>query len=218
MGSANPILIVESHTLLRQGLKAMLAAEPELEVVGEAEDSRQAVRLAGSLATGLVLLDLSPPDTQGIAAISEIKKNRPGIRVLVLTAHKNEESIRAALEAGADGYVLKQATRDELMLAIRSVLDGKTYLSPDVAEKVVNVYLDGGVDMHAATAWESLTLREREVLKLIAAGHANRHIADRLCVSVKTVEKHRANLMRKLNLHNAAALTAFAIERGMGMA
>ncbi len=212
---SNRILIVEDHTLLRQGLQAMLAADPNLEVVGEAEDGRQAVRLAASLTPGLILMDLSMPGINGTEAIAEIKRRFPDIRILVLTVHKAEEYIREALRAGADGYVLKHATRDELMLAIRSILSGKTYLSPDVAEKVVNGYLDGGRGLNAPTALESLTLREREVLKLIAEGHANKHIAGYLCVSVKTVEKHRSNLMKKLDLHNAAALTAFAIARGM---
>jgi DNA-binding NarL/FixJ family response regulator len=215
MSSQNRILIVEDHTLLRQGLLAMLSMEPDLQVVGEAVDGRQGIRLASSLLPSLVLMDLTMPGTNGTEAISEIKKRNPEIRVLVLTVHKAEEYIRAALQAGADGYVLKHATRDELMLAIRSLLGGKTYLSPDVAEKVVNGYLDGGLSTHAPTVWESLTLREREVLKLIAEGRANKHIASYLSVSVKTVEKHRSNLMKKLDLHNAAALTAYAIERGM---
>lgn len=217
MNIQNRILIVEDHTLLRQGLLAMLSMEPDMEVVGEAMDGRQGVRMAGSLAPGLVLMDLTMPGTNGTEAIAEIKKRYPEIRVLVLTVHKAEEYIRAALQAGADGYVLKHATRDELMLAIRSILNGKTYLSPDVAEKVVNGYLDGGLGGHTPTAWESLTLREREVLKLIAEGHANKHIATYLSLSVKTVEKHRSNLMKKLDMHNAAALTAYAIERGMVM-
>lgn len=217
MTGQNRILIAEDHTLLRQGLLAMLSMEPGLLVVGEAVDGRQAVRLAGNLAPSLVLMDLTMPGTNGTEAIVEIKKRHPEIRVLVLTVHKAEEYIRAALQAGADGYVLKHATREELMLAIRSILGGKTYLSPDVAEKVVNGYLDGGPGGRVPSAWESLTLREREVLKLIAEGHANKHIAVYLCVSVKTVEKHRSNLMKKLDLHNAAALTAFAIERGMVM-
>lgn len=215
MDHRHRILIVEDHTLLRQGLQAMLAADPDLEVVGEAEDGRQAIRLAGTLSPRLILMDLSMPGTNGTEAIAEIKRRYPEIRVLVLTVHKAEEYIREALRVGADGYVLKHATRDELMLAIRSILNGKTYLSPDVAEKVVSGYLGGGHDLGDRSTWDSLTLREREVLKLIAEGNPNKYIANYLCVSVKTVEKHRSNLMKKLNLHNASALTAFAIERGM---
>lgn len=211
----NRILIAEDHTLLRQGLLAMLSADPALEVVGEAKDGLQAMRLAGSLMPGLVLMDLSMPGVNGTEALAEIKRRYPDIRVLVLTVHKAEEYIRAALQAGADGYVLKDATRDELMLAVHSILNGKTYLSPDVADLVVNGYLDGGEGMSPNSLLERLTLREREVLKLVAEGHGNKHIAGLLCVSVKTVEKHRSNLMKKLDLHNAAALTAFAIERGI---
>lgn len=211
----NRILIAEDHTLLRQGLLAMLSADPALEVVGEAKDGLQAMRLAGSLMPGLVLMDLSMPGVNGTEALAEIKRRYPDIRVLVLTVHKAEEYIRAALQAGADGYVLKDATRDELMLAVHSILNGKTYLSPDVADLVVNGYLDGGEGMSPNSLLERLTLREREVLKLVAEGYGNKHIAGLLCVSVKTVEKHRSNLMKKLDLHNAAALTAFAIERGI---
>jgi len=209
------ILIVDDHTLVRHGLRAMLSAEPDLEVVGEAEDGHQAIRLAGSLTPKLILMDLSMPGTNGTEALAEIKRRYPNIRVLVLTVHKAEEYIREALRVGADGYVLKHATRDELMLAIRSILNGKTYLTPDVAEKVVNGYLGRGQELAGRSAWDSLTLREREVLKLIAEGNPNKYIANYLSVSVKTVEKHRSNLMKKLDLHNASALTAFAIERGV---
>ena len=209
------VLIVEDHTLLRQGLRAMISSDPEIEVVGEADNGRDAIKLAGKLLPKLVLMDLSMPGTNGTEAIVEIKKRYPGIRVLVLTVHKAEEYIREALQAGADGYVLKTATHDELILAIRSILNGKTYLSPDVAEMVVNGYLFGNRSLNPVSAWDSLTSREREVLKLIAEGHGNKFIANYLCVSVKTVEKHRSNLMKKLDLHNAASLTSIAIEKGL---
>lgn len=209
------LLLVEDHTLLRHGIKAMLASDLDIEVVGETDNGRDAVHLAGTLSPGLVIMDLSMPGTNGMEAISQIKRRYPEIRVLVLTVHKAEEYIRESLRAGADGYVLKHATRDELMLAIHSLLRGKTYLSPDVANSVVTGYLDGRTAPGEQTPFETMTQREREVLKLIAEGHSNKHIASYLCVSVKTVEKHRSNLMKKLNLHNAAALTAFAIEKGM---
>lgn len=208
------ILIVEDHTLLRQGLCAMISADPDIEVVGEADNGRDAVKLAGSLTPDLILMDLSMPGTNGTESIVEIKRRFPAIKVLVLTVHKAEEYIREALKAGADGYVLKHATHAELMLAIKSVLSGKTYLSPDIAEQVVSGYL-GGNQINPVSVWDSITLREREVLKLIAEGHPNKYIANYLCVSVKTVEKHRSNLMKKLNMHNAASLTAFAIEKGV---
>ena len=209
------ILIVEDHTLLRQGLRAMISADPDLEVVGEADNGRDAIKLAGSLSPGLVLMDLSMPGTNGTESIVEIKRRFPAIKVLVLTVHKAEEYIREALKAGADGYVLKHATLAELLLAIKSVLKGKTYLSPDIAEQVVSGYLFGGKSLNAVSVWDSITLREREVLKLIAEGHPNKYIANYLCVSVKTIEKHRSNLMKKLDMHNAASLAVFAIEKGM---
>jgi len=209
------ILIVEDHTILREGLRALFAADPALTVVGETDNGRDAVRLAGSLCPSLVLMDLSMPGTSGIEAINELKRRYPETRVLVLTVHKTEEYIREALRAGADGYALKDATHTELLMAIRSVLSGKTYLSPSVSEKVVNGYLDRRKLAASPTAWDSVTHREREILKLIAEGRTNKHIAGYLCVSVKTVEKHRSNLMKKLDLHNASTLTAFAIEKGL---
>ena len=209
------ILIVEDHTLLRQGLCAMISADPDLEVVGEIDNGRDAIRLAGSLSPGLVLMDLSMPGTNGTESIEEIKRRYPAIKVLVLTVHKAEEYIREALKAGADGYVLKHATLTELLLAIKSVLKGKTYLSPDIAEQVVSGYLFGGKNLNTTSVWDSVTLREREVLKLIAEGRTNKFIANYLCVSVKTVEKHRSNLMKKLDMHNAGSLTVFAIEKGV---
>lgn len=209
------ILIVEDHTLLRQGLQAMLAAESGLVVVGEAEEGRKAIQMAHNLSPDLILMDLSMPGMNGTEVIAEIKHRHSEIRILVLTVHNAEEYIREALRAGADGYMLKHATREELIQAIHNVISGRTHLCPDVAEKVVCGYLGGGSSLSVRSPMDSLTLREREVLKLIAEGKPNKDIADYLCVSVKTVEKHRSNLMRKLDLHNASMVTAFAIERGL---
>lgn len=209
------ILIAEDHTILREGLRALLSANPGNEVVGEADNGRDAVRLVGTLRPNLVLMDLSMPGTNGIEAIAEIKKRFPETRVLTLTVHKSEEYIREALQAGVDGYVLKDATYTELMMAIKSVANGKVYLSPGISDRVINGYLDGNRDAGVNTAWDTLTHREREILKLIAEGRTNKHIAGYLCLSVKTVEKHRSNLMRKLDQHNVATLTAFAIEKGL---
>lgn len=215
MLDTNRILIVEDHTLLRQGLQAMLAAESGLVVVGEAEEGRKAIQMAHNLSPDLILMDLSMPGMNGTEVIAEIKHRHSEIKILVLTVHNAEEYIREALRAGADGYMLKHATREELIQAILNVMNGRTHLCPDVAEKVVCGYLGGGSSLSVRSPMDSLTLREREVLKLIAEGKSNKDIADYLCVSVKTVEKHRSNLMRKLDLHNASTLTAFAIERGL---
>jgi DNA-binding NarL/FixJ family response regulator len=209
------ILIAEDHTILREGLRALLSSDPDIEIVGEAENGRDAVRLVRVLLPTLVLMDLSMPGTNGIEAIVEIKKGFPETKIVALTVHKSEEYIREALQAGADGYVLKDATYTELTMAIKSVTNGKTYLSPSISERIINGYLDGGKGAGVSTAWDTLTHREREILKLIAEGRTNKHIAGYLCVSVKTVEKHRSNLMRKLDLHNAPMLTAFAIEKGV---
>lgn len=209
------ILIVEDHTLLRAGLRALLSQDPDIEIVGEADNGRDAMRSIGSLSPHLVLMDLTMPGTNGIEAIAEIKRRYPEVYVLVLTIHKTDEYIHESLKAGANGYILKDATQDELRIAIRSVLAGKTYLTPDISEKVINGYLGGGKSTGGTTAWESLTHRERQVLKLVAEGHSNKYIAEYLCLSVKTVEKHRSNLMKKLDLHNASTLTSFAIEKGL---
>lgn len=209
------ILIAEDHALLREGLCSLLGADPEIEVAGEAKNGREAIKLTGMLMPCLVLMDLSMPGINGTEAITEIKRRYPDTKILALTVHKAEEYIRDTLKAGADGYVLKDASYTELIIAVKNVLSGKTYLSPDVSEIVVSGYLCGNNMEGGGLVWNSITHREREVLKLIAEGYSNRHIADYLCVSVKTVEKHRSNLMKKLDLHNAAALTAFAIEKGL---
>jgi two-component system response regulator NreC len=209
------VLIAEDHTILREGLRALLCSDPDIEVAGEVENGRDAIRLAGTLLPDLVLMDLSMPGINGIEAIAEIKKRLTDTKVIALTVHDTDEYIREALQAGADGYVLKDATAGELIMAIKSVVNGKTYLSPSISERIVSGYLDGSKGAGISTAWDTLTHREREILKLIAEGHTNKRIANYLCVSVKTVEKHRSNLMKKLNLHNAPMLTAFAIEKGV---
>ena len=209
------IFIVEDHTLLRAGLRALLSQDPDVEIVGEADNGRDAIRAIGSLAPHLVLMDLSMPGMNGIEAIQDIKRRNPKTRVLVLTIHKTDEYIHESLRAGADGYILKDATHDELRVAIRSVLNGKTYLSPDISDKVIHGYLGTGKGDSISSTWDTLTHREREVLKLVAEGHPNKYIADYLCLSIKTVEKHRSNLMKKLDLHNASTLTSYAIEKGL---
>jgi two-component system response regulator NreC len=209
------IVIAEDHTILREGLRALLSARPEFEIVGEAEDGRMAVQCIERLKPALVLMDLSMPRMNGMDAIREIKKRSPKTKVLVLTVHKAEEYILATFRAGADGYALKDSTHTELVIAIKSVLAGKPYLSPGISEKVIEGFLEGKRTLKTRTAYDSLTHREREILKLIAEGYKNKEIADSLCISVKTVEKHRANLMEKLGLHNVQALTTFAIEKGL---
>jgi DNA-binding NarL/FixJ family response regulator len=209
------ILIVDDHNLFRAGVRALLIDDPDIEVVGEADNGRDAIRAVGQLAPHLVLMDLAMPSMNGIEATTEIKRRYPDVRVLVMTLHKTEDYIHAALRAGADGYILKDATQEEFHVAVRSILRGKTYLSMDVSAKVVNGYLGGGTAYGATSSYDSLTHREREVLKLVAEGKSNKFIAEFLNLSIKTVEKHRSNLMSKLDLHNASELTAYAMEKGL---
>jgi DNA-binding NarL/FixJ family response regulator len=210
------VVIAEDHALLRAGMRALLGSEPDIEVIGEADNGKDAVRMACSLNPSVVLMDLNMPGSHGLGAIAEIKRRAPDIKVLVITMHKTDEYIQEALRSGASGYILKESGHDELRTAIRTVLAGKVYLSPDVSERVVSGFLSGGTRATATTtAWDTLTSREREVLKLVAEGHGNKQVADYLSLSVKTVEKHRSSLMRKLGLRNAAMLTAYAINSGI---
>ncbi len=209
------IVIAEDHTILREGLKMLLSSNPAFEVVGEAQDGLEAIRSVDSLKPDLILMDLSMPRMNGVGAIQEIKKQSPSTKILVLTVHKTEEHILTALKTGADGYILKDATHSELMLAIENIFSGRSYLSPGISEKVIEGYLEGRKSVKSSTSWDTLTQREREILKMIAEGYKNKDIADYLCISAKTVEKHRANLMKKLDLHSASSLTAFAMEKGL---
>ncbi len=209
------IVIAEDYTILREGLRALVSSDPDLEVVAEAADGKDAIQCVEKLTPDLLLVDLSMPRINGVDAIREVKNRCPETKVVALTVHKAEEYVIAALEAGADGYVLKDASHPELMMAIQTVLDGKRYLSPGISERIIQGYLEGRKREKPVSSWDTLTRRERQVMKLIAEGYKNREIADYLCVSVKTVEKHRANLMQKLDLHNASALTALAMEKGL---
>jgi DNA-binding NarL/FixJ family response regulator len=209
------IAIAEDHTILREGLRALISMDPDFEIVAEAGDGREAIRCVEKFRPDLLLLDLSMPRMDGMSAMIDIKKRYPTTKIVALTVHKTEEYVLAALEAGANGYVLKDATHNELVVAIKSVLANRSYLSPGVSKTIINGYLHGSKDQRPGTVFETLSQREREVLKLIAEGYKNREIAEYLCLSAKTVEKHRSNLMKKLNLRNAAELTAFAIEKGI---
>ena len=209
------IAIAEDHTILREGLRALLISEPDFEVVCEAGDGRDAIQCTETHQPDLILMDLSMPRMNGLEAIKEIKKRSRKTKVMALTVHKSEEYILATLRAGADGYLLKDTTHPELVSAIRHVLSGERYLSPGISEKVIEGYLAEKRIVKTKTAYDTLTKREREILKLIAEGHKNKEIADFLCVSLKTVEKHRTNLMKKLDIHNVASLTAFAMEKGL---
>ncbi len=215
MDEKKRIIIAEDRTIVREGLRLLVSSNPHYSVIGEAEDGHQAVKIAVELQPDLMLMDLTMPRMNGMEAIREIKKQCPHIRVLVLTVHDSDEFVTAALHAGADGYVLKEANQTELMLAITNVLHGKRFISPGISEKVIDGYLNDRLQVKAPALIDTLTHREREILKLVAEGYKNKEIADMLCISIKTVEKHRENIMKKLDLHNVSSLTAFAIEKGL---
>jgi len=215
MAEKKRIVIAEDHTILREGLRSLLSSSDDLEVVGEAEDGLDAIRRVEEHCPDLVLLDLAMPKMSGVEAVKEIRRRSSETRILVLTVHRSEEYVLAAFQSGADGYCLKDATHAELMSAIKSVLSGKRYISPGIADKVLEGYLEGSKTLKPGSSWDTLTQREREVLKLIGEGHRNKDIAEYLSISLKTVEKHRSNLMAKLDLHTSSALTKYAIEKGL---
>jgi DNA-binding NarL/FixJ family response regulator len=209
------IIIAEDSTILREGVRSLLSRSPELEVVAEAGDGLEAIRSVRAHKPDLILLDLAMPKMSGLAAIGEIKRESPETKILTLTVHDAEEYVLETFRSGADGYCLKDAHHGELLTAIKSVLAGKPYFSPGISEKVLEGYLEGRKTLKSQSSWDAVTLRERQVLKLVGEGYKNREIGEFLCISPKTVEKHRANIMRKLDLHSASALTAYAIERGL---
>jgi len=213
------LVMVEDHAILREGLKALIEIESDFDLVGEFSSAEECLDGIGDLRPDVLLTDLALPGRSGIELLAELRRVSPSTRKLVLTVHANVEYIRAALNAGADGYLLKDANSAELMLGIRTVSAGQQFLCKGIASKILSGYLSGYsvADQRAAAPamTQSITEREREVLTRIALGNSNKLIARDLGVSPKTVEKHRSNLMRKLQLHNAAAITMFAIRNGM---
>ncbi len=215
MTSKKRMVIVEDHQLLREGLKTMISAFENIEIVGEADDGLEAIRKVRNIQPDIILLDLSMPKMDGISIMKEVKSQFPAIKILVLTIHEVDHYVLEAFNAGADGYCIKNASCQELEVAIKSVIDGKRYVSPAITSKVLEGYIQGQKKLKEKSTWDTVTQREREILKLIAEGYLNKEIAEFLNISVKTVEKHRANIMKKLDIHNVASLTAYAIERGL---
>lgn len=193
----------------------MLNSRGDIEIVGEAEDGLDAVQKIRQAQPEMVLLDLSIPKVSGISVMKEIKRDFPETKILALTIHESDQYVLEAFDAGVDGYCIKDASRQELMVAIDSVLQGKSYISPGISDQVIEGYLNGRKTLKEESDWDTVTQREREVLKLLAEGYANKEIADFLHISVKTVEKHRSNLISKLDIHNVAQLTTFAIQKGL---
>lgn len=215
MNEKKRIVIAEDHTIVRDGLRSLLSSDEDIDIVGEAGDGMEAIRCVNSVKPDLLLLDLNMPRMDGISVIKEIKKQSPNIKILALTMHKDEEYILEAFRSGADGYCIKTSSGEEVLTAIKIVLSGRQFVSPDISDKVLEGYLEGKKTIKDTSSWDALTQREKEVLKLVGEGYQNKYISDYLCISIKTVEKHRANIMEKLDLHNASALTAYAFEKGL---
>ena len=209
------VVIVEDHTIIREGLRSLLTSAKDFDVVAEAENGRVGIQHVERLKPDLVLTDLSMPRMDGMDMIETIKRKSPETKIIALTVHRGEEYVLATLKAGADGYILKEASYGELMMAIRSVLKGKHYLSPEISGTLIEGYLDGKKSQGPLSLREILTKREREILKLIADGYTNKKISDTLYISIHTVETHRHHLMEKLGVHSTAALIALAIEKGL---
>lgn len=210
------ILLVDDHAVVRAGLRLLLAADSELEIVGEAETGTEGVRLARELTPDVVLMDISMPDMNGIEATRRIKELTPEAAVLALTMHEDDQYFFEMLAAGASGYVPKRAAPNDLLSAIHAVQKGGVFLFPSVARLLVSDYLQrAGQAGDAGRSFDALTDREREVLTHIAQGRSNQEIADELVISVKTVNRHRENIMAKLNLHSRVELVHYAIERGL---
>jgi DNA-binding NarL/FixJ family response regulator len=210
------IVIAEDHTILRAGLRELLSSDPSLEVIGEAANGIEAMQAVERLQPDLLMLDLGMPKVDGLSVLKEMKRAARATRILVLTMHRSEQYILEAFKNGADGYCLKEDSPGELLVAVKSVLAGKSHISSDISGKVLRGYLNDPDCGEAIRPVASrITSREREVIKLVGEGYRTREIAELLCISPKTVEKHRANIMEKLGAHSSVELAVYAA--GMGL-
>lgn len=206
------ILLADDHTILRDGIRALIDGQDDMEVVGEAEDGISTVKLVAKVKPDVVVMDIAMPLLNGLEATRQIQRDQPQVKVLILTMHENEEYIRQVLAAGALGYVLKDAAARDLLGAIRAVYQGEAVLSPAITRLVIEDYLRWG-EIQPIDNSDVLTSREREVLQLIAEGYTNKEMAEILNLSVKTIQSHRTNLMSKLDLHDRGELIKYAIQK-----
>jgi DNA-binding NarL/FixJ family response regulator len=209
------VLLVDDHTVVRQGLRALLSAEEDIEVQGEAENGRQAVVLAKRLTPDVVVMDVAMPLLNGLEATRQILKAVPSAKVLVLTSYGDDDCVAQMMDAGASGYLIKQTAANDLLKAIREVRRGNAYFSPVIARRLRDQCREAFTTGQSPRKATELTSREGEVLQLIAEGFSNKQIAAELSISIKTVEKHRQQVMNKLNIHDVAGLTRYAIAKGM---
>ncbi|HZZ20317.1 MAG TPA: response regulator transcription factor [Opitutaceae bacterium] len=210
------VLLAEDHVIVRQGLRSLLSAEPDIEVVGEAGNGRQAVQLARELKPDVVVMDIGMPLLNGLEATSQIIGEALPTRVLILSSYADDEYVHQLAGAGAAGYLIKQTAASDLISAVRQISKGNAYFSPSILKRLLELYRDsGGKGRTQGRGTEVLTSREQEVLQMVAEGHVNKQIASTLNLSIKTVEKHRQQLMDKLDIHDIAGLTRYAIAHGV---
>jgi DNA-binding NarL/FixJ family response regulator len=209
------VLIADDHAIVREGVRALLALSEDITVVGEAANGLEAIALARSLSPDVILMDIAMPGLGGLEATIEIRKDNPQARILVLTQYEDREYIRRFLKAGVSGYVLKKAAGSELTSAIRAVNRGGLVLDPDVAREAMREQAGSAAPGQAANPYDTLTDREKQVLKLVAEGHSNKEVAGLLDISVKTAMSHREHIMQKLDLHSRTDLIRFALQQGV---
>jgi DNA-binding NarL/FixJ family response regulator len=209
------VLLVDDHTVVRQGLRALLKSEEDIEVIGEAENGRLAVQLARKTPPDVVVMDVAMPLMNGLEATRQILKALPATRVLVLTSYSDDDCVQQLTEAGVSGYLIKQTASNDLVKAIREVKKGNAFFSPTIAKRLRDQCREAFANGQPVKKSIELTSREAEVLQLIAEGFSNKQIAAELCISIKTVEKHRQQVMNKLNIHDVAGLTRYAISKGL---
>jgi two-component system, NarL family, response regulator NreC len=209
------LLLVDDHQVVRSGLRMLLGGEKDVEIAGEAGTAREAIELVQKVKPDVVLMDIGLPDMSGIEATAEIKRQDPKVAVVALTIHEDEEYFFKMLEAGANGYVPKRAAPEELLTAIRTAAAGEVYLYPSLAKLLVRDFLAQEKNNESGTSLDGLTSREQEVLRILAEGASNEEIAESLVISVKTVARHRENIMGKLGLHSRSELVRYAIRKGI---
>ena len=207
------VVLADDHVLVRHGLRRILEENQDLEIDGEVGDGLELLSLLNKVNPDMVILDVSMPNLRGIEAIPEIHRVQPDVKVLILTMHNEEEYLYQAISAGADGYLLKEDAEKELFSAIESIQNGKVYVSPSLADQSMQNWVRIRRGEDSANDTQLLTIRQREILKLIAEGKSNKEIGDMLCISVRTVERHRANMMSKLNIRKTAELVQYALRK-----
>ena len=211
------VLIVDDHTLFRKGLKKLLESMGNIEVIGEAKNGVEAVKQVATINPQVILMDIAMPEMNGLEATRQIHEQFPSIAIIILTMYDDEEFLKQSLEYGAIGYLLKNTSIEELYLALQTAAKGEPYFSPSLSRKMLNNFLGSrSPSLISQNLYSVLSNREIEILKLITDGNSNKAIANQLCISIKTVEKHRNNIMQKLKIHNIVDLVKYALKNGLG--